>query len=255
MPTKSGPSSNIAPEPDEFTHIRSAKHRGTHLEQGYSPRVQTLGLFAATIATAPLLAASMPGPSGPSTQNHALRQVAVTPTPQTHSTATNTSYRLCANDTVHIRVFQEDELETSVKIGKDGSISFPLVGSVLLGGKTLSEASQTLEAALRKFCKSPQVAIRIMEYNKRRFTVLGQVNRPGTFEMPDEAQLSLLEAIGMAGGYSRIANPSKVILKRSNPNGLEQVFHLDAKRMARDSAAAPFLLKTGDTIVVEESLF
>jgi polysaccharide export outer membrane protein len=85
--------------------------------------------------------------------------------------------------------------------------------------------------------------------------VLGQVNRPGTFEMPDENQMSLLEAIGMAGGYSRIANPSKVTLKRTNPDGLEQIFHLDAKRMARDSAAAPFLLKTGDTIVVEESLF
>jgi polysaccharide export outer membrane protein len=165
------------------------------------------------------------------------------------------AYRLCGNDLVQIRVFQEDELETSVRIAKDGSITFPMIGSVCIGGKTLTEACLVVETALRTFCKTPQVVIRIVEYNKRRFTVLGQVNRPGTFEMPDEGPLSLLEAIGMAGGYSRIANPSKVTLKRTSPDGSEQIFRLDAKRMARESSIAPFLLKTGDTIVVEETLF
>lgn len=167
----------------------------------------------------------------------------------------NNAYRLCGNDLVNIRVFQEDELESSVRIAKDGSITFPLIGHVSIGGKTLPEACVAVETALRSFCKSPQVVIRIVEYNKRRFTVLGQVNRPGTFEMPDEGPLSLLEAIGMAGGYSRIANPSKVTLKRTSPDGSEQIFRLDAKRMARESSIAPFLLRTGDTIVVEETLF
>lgn len=167
----------------------------------------------------------------------------------------SSAYRLCGNDLVQIRVFQEEELETSVRIAKDGSITFPMIGSVYIGGKTLPEACLAVETALRTFCKSPQVAIRIVEYNKRRFTVLGQVNRPGTFEMPDEGPLSLLEAIGMAGGYSRIANPSKVTLKRTFPDGSEHIFRLDAKRMARESSTAPFLLKTGDTIVVEETLF
>ncbi len=167
----------------------------------------------------------------------------------------SSAYRLCGSDLVHIRVFQEDELDTSVRIAKDGSITFPMIGSVCIGGKTLPEACTTIETALRTFCKSPQVVIRIVEYNKRRFTVLGQVNRPGTFEMPDEGPLSLLEAIGMAGGYSRIANPSKVTLKRTSPDGSEHIFRLDAKRMARESSIAPFLLKTGDTIVVEETLF
>jgi polysaccharide export outer membrane protein len=175
--------------------------------------------------------------------------------PLTMTKPASSAYRLSGNDLLHIRVFQEDELDTSVRIAKDGSITFPMIGSVWIGGKTLPEACLALETALRTFCKSPQVVIRIMEYNKRRFTVLGQVNRPGTFEMPDEGPLSLLEAIGMAGGYSRIANPSKVTLKRTSPEGSEQIFRLDAKRMARESSIAPFLLKTGDTIVVEETFF
>lgn len=255
MPTKFRSHFNSAPEPNALTQLGTADHPARYRAHAFVLWAHVSGLFAAIIATAPPLAAAAQGASGLPTLIPAIKQGAVTPRPQPNTGAANTSYRLCANDTLHIKVFQEDELETSVKIGKDGSISFPLVGSISLGGRTLSEAAQTLEASLRRFCKSPQVAIRIVEYNKRRFTVLGQVNRPGTFEMPDENQLSLLEAIGMAGGYSRIANPSKVTLKRTNPDGLEQIFHLDAKRMARDSAAAAFLLKTGDTIVVEESLF
>ena len=246
---------NRRPEPTALSERNNACHPHRHRAHAFVPSVHASGMLAAIIANVSSLAAAAPGASGLPILSPAIRQGAVTPRPQQNGGAANTSYRLCANDTVHIRVFQEEELETSVKIGRDGNISFPLVGSVSLGGKNLSEAAQTLEASLRRFCKSPQVAIRIVEYNKRRFTVLGQVNRPGTFEMPDENQMSLLEAIGMAGGYSRIANPSKVTLKRTNPDGLEQIFHLDAKRMARDSAAAPFLLKTGDTIVVEESLF
>lgn len=255
MPIKLRVPSKSNPEPNELPTLGAANPASRSKAHPLGSGGQMSGLFAAIIATAPLLASAATGASNATPLNPAAKQGTVASRTLVSHSSADAAYRLCANDTVHIRVFQEDELETSVKIGKDGSISFPLVGSVSLGGKTLSQAAQTLESSLRKFCKAPQVAIRIVEYNKRRFTVLGQVNRPGTFEMPDENQLSLLEAIGMAGGYSRIANPSKVTLKRTHPDGLEQIFHLDAKRMARDSAAAPFLLKTGDTIVVEESLF
>jgi polysaccharide export outer membrane protein len=163
-------------------------------------------------------------------------------------------YKLTANDLIHIQVFQEDELQTTARIGKDGSIPFPLTGSVSLGGKTIPEATAALTQALKEYLIRPQVAVRIIEYTKRHFTVLGQVNRPGTFDLPDETPLSLLEGIGMAGGYSRIANPSKVTVKRHSQEG-EKVFRLDAKQMARGSNAPSFHLQAGDTVVVEESLF
>ncbi len=135
-------------------------------------------------------------------------------------------YRLAASDLINIRVFQEDELESTARVGKDGSIPFPLIGSIMVGGKTVPETAAALTVALREYLTHPQVAVRIMDYSKRRFTVLGQVNRPGTFDLPDENPLTLLEGIGMAGGYSRIANPSRVTVKRTNPTGGEQVFKL-----------------------------
>lgn len=163
-------------------------------------------------------------------------------------------YRLVANDTVNIQIFQEDELQTTARIGKDGSIPFPLVGTISLGGRTVPEAAAAISQALKDYLVHPQVALRIVDYSKKRFTVLGQVNRPGTFDLPDESPLSLLEGIGLAGGYSRIANPSKVIVKRRGPGG-EQVFHLNAKQMAKGSATPSFQILPGDTVVVEESLF
>ena len=163
-------------------------------------------------------------------------------------------YRLASNDTVNIQVFQEDELQTTARIGKDGSIPFPLVGPISLGGRTVPEAASAVSQALKDYLVHPQVALRIVDYSKKRFTVLGQVNRPGTFDLPDESPLSLLEGIGMAGGYSRIANPSKVIVKRRGLGG-EQVFHLNAKQMAKGSAVPSFQILPGDTVVVEESLF
>ncbi len=165
------------------------------------------------------------------------------------------SYRLSPNDLIHIKIFGEDELECSSRIARDGTIPFPLLGNITIGGKTVLEATAAIQSALRAYLINPQAALRILEYNKRRFTVLGQVNRPGTFDMPDDSPLSLLEAIGMAGGYSRIANPSKVTIRRSGPQGTEEIFKVDAKRMAKSKSSAPFLIQPGDTVVVEESLF
>ena len=233
---------------NQATHSRF-RHRQMHLQKSQMIPLFTVvsGLAAQMLNAQPSTGNTIPVPrenqAGIGQKTPALTKPA------------SSAYRLCGNDLVQIRVFQEDELDTSARIAKDGSITFPMIGSVCIGGKTLPEACNIIETALRTFCKSPQVVIRIVEYNKRRFTVLGQVNRPGTFEMPDEGPLSLLEAIGMAGGYSRIANPSKVTLKRTFPDGSEHIFRLDAKRMARESSIAPFLLKTGDTIVVEETFF
>jgi protein involved in polysaccharide export with SLBB domain len=164
------------------------------------------------------------------------------------------SYRLLPNDLIHIRVFQESELETSARIGKNGSVSFPLLGSISLGGRTVPEATAILEQGLRDYLVRPQVFLRILEYSKRKFTILGQVNRPGTYDFPDESPVFLLEGLGMAGGYTRLANPSRITIRRSTPAG-ESVFRVDAKRMAKEADRSRFELQPGDTVLVEESLF
>ena len=93
-----------------------------------------------------------------------------------------------------------------------------------------------------------------MEFSKRRFTVLGEVQKPGSYDMPAQQDVTVLQTIGMAGGYTRIANPGKVTLIRKL-EGDSKTFALDAKKMARGPAESAFMVQPGDGITVAESRF
>ena len=171
------------------------------------------------------------------------------------SPATAPNYVLAANDLLEIKVFQEADLDTTARISGDGKLNFPLIGEVAIGGKTVQQGTRLIRDRLEaRFLVDPQVTIRVLEPVKRLFTVLGQVQRPGTYRFPDRETLNLIQVIGVAGGYSRLADPTRVTVKRRT-DGKESVFRLDAKRMARDETIKAFEVAPGDMIVVGERLF
>lgn len=165
------------------------------------------------------------------------------------------NYVLSPNDVIQLKVYREPDLETKVRIGKDGSASFPLIGNLIIGGKKLEEATRIIETSLNKdYLVNPQVSISVVEYAKRRFTVLGQVQRPGNYEIPNEEKVTLLQAIGMAGGYTRLAEPSRITVKRQVA-GKETMFQLNARAMAKDNGSQPFEIQPEDTITAGERIF
>jgi len=156
---------------------------------------------------------------------------------------------------LEIIVFQEDDLKSELRVSNEGTIVFPLIGTVAVGGMTPQEAAQTIKARLsRGYLINPQVSVTVTEFSKRRFTVLGEVQKPGSYEMPDQQDVTVLQAIGIAGGYTRIANPSRVILMR-RIDGAEQTFHLNAAQMANGDAESAFKVVPGDVITVAQSVF
>ena len=165
------------------------------------------------------------------------------------------SYVLSPNDAVQVEVFQEDDLRTGAVISKDGTINFPLLGSVKIGGLTQAQARDLITERLRAdYLVNPQVSLSMARFASKRFTVLGQVNRPGSFELPAQESIDLLEAVAMAGGYTRIAEPGKITVKR-RVGEKEQVFTVNAKRMAKNPGTERFTISPGDTITVAESIF
>jgi polysaccharide export outer membrane protein len=165
------------------------------------------------------------------------------------------SYQLSPNDQVLIEVYGEDDLRTAGRLSADGAMSVPLLGSVKLAGLTLNQAATRLTDMYgRDYLVHPKVNVTLVGYAKRRFTVLGQVNRPGSFEMPEGSPqgIDVLEAIAMAGGYTRIAAPERISVKRG-----EQVIRVNAKRLAKGHSGSnsSFNVEPGDTITVGESLF
>jgi len=164
------------------------------------------------------------------------------------------SYRLSPNDLLRVKVFQEDDLTTELRLGKDGSATFPLLGVVNLGGKTVDEAAASLRDALGKdFLVNPQVTLTVVEYSKRRFTVLGQVQKPGSYEFPNEENVTLLQAIAMAGGFTRLAVQGKVTVTRTS--GGKKTIVADVRSSANDPSTKPFEIFPSDTIIVAERVF
>jgi protein involved in polysaccharide export with SLBB domain len=187
-------------------------------------------------------------PSSPAT--------ATGPSVSTNAVNAPSGYVLSANDQVAVEVFGEDDLRTNGRLNAEGNLSLPLLGSVHLAGLTLTQAtSRVTELYARDYLVNPKVNVSLIGYAKRRFTMLGQVNRPGSFEMPDGSPggIDLLEAVAMAGGYTRIAAPERITVRRRGPKG-DEVLKVDGKRMARGTNSS-FKVLPGDTITVGESIF
>lgn len=154
-------------------------------------------------------------------------------------------------DTVEIRVFREDEMTTAGQLSADGTITMPLIGAVRMAGLTTDQAAAAITAKLKDgYLVRPQVSVSIEARVRRTVTVLGQAQSPGVFELPVDRQLTVVEAIGMAGGATRIANIKKISLKRRG--GTVQMLNL--KDITSGKAADP-VLRDGDVLSIPESLF
>lgn len=156
-------------------------------------------------------------------------------------------------DVFEARVFGEADLSATYQVAHDGSINFPLVGRVVVAGLTPPRISELLETRLRegRYLVSPQVSILVKEYNSKRISVFGQVQRPGTF--PYQEAMDIVHAITLAGGFTPLASPDQTtVIRRSS--GRTRRIRVSVEAIGRGRAAA-FYLQPGDTIFVPESVF
>ena len=153
-------------------------------------------------------------------------------------------------DSLEIRVFREDDLTTRGQLSADGTISMPLIGAVRLEGLTTDEAAATISRRLKAgYLVKPEVSVSIASRIRRTVTILGQAQRPGVFDIPVHRTLTLVEAIGMAGGLNRIANDKKIMLKRDG-----KVTIINLKEIT-SGKGTDIPLQAGDTVSIPESLF
>jgi protein involved in polysaccharide export with SLBB domain len=177
----------------------------------------------------------------------------ITPPPQ--SSQVEGDYRLAPSDLLDFRIYQEPDFDAVIRVSGDGSAIFPMIGRVNIAGMTITQATETLrQRYMAGYLANPQVNLTVRTYAKKTFTILGQVQKPGAYPIEGNEEISLLQAIGMAGGYTRIANPSNVVLKR-NEGGVEKVYNFNAKKMARTATDSTFRIMPGDVITVAESIF
>ena len=199
---------------------------------------------ASASANAPTAAGTTPETAAPAANAAAGQNI----------TAAGGDYVLSASDTIELMVFHEPDLTTQTKIGSDGTAQFPLIGELKIGGLAVRDARELIRRRYNAdYLVEPQVYLNVVNYAGRKFTILGQVAKPGTYEFPPGEHLNLLEAVGMAGGFTRLADRSGVVVKRE-AGGSEQTLKVNAKKLTLKDGR-PFQLASGDVITVGESWF
>jgi protein involved in polysaccharide export with SLBB domain len=168
--------------------------------------------------------------------------------------ATDGDYVISTNDTIQVAVFQEPDLSVEAIVSRDGTVQLPLINDVKIGGLTVKQARDRIRVLYNQdYLVEPQVSLGVTKFAERKFTIIGQVNSPGTYAITGSESVNLIEAIGMAGGFTRIADRGHVVIKRE-VMGEVQTMKLNAKKMA-GSSTSPIEIRAGDIISVGESWY
>lgn len=165
------------------------------------------------------------------------------------------NYRLRPMDLVRLQVFQEPDLEREFRVAQDQTITVPLVGNVKLEGRTLRDTERLLTDLYRRnFLKNPQISLTVVDYAPRTVNVLGAVNSPCAVALPPEKEFGLLDAIARAGGFSRLANRTKVILTVARAGGGRENIVINVDALVVGENQERWILADGDVVYVPERM-
>lgn len=165
------------------------------------------------------------------------------------------NYILKPSDVIQISVYLEPDLEKSVRIEADGTVSLPLIKKVKISDLTVSEAQELITQLYnRDFLVDPQISVLVVSFSPKLVRVLGSVNRPGVIEMPPDRPMTLTEAIANANGVNRLGNPKSITIKRVSESGETQQFEVNFNRILMNADAKDMILEEGDTIWVPERM-
>jgi protein involved in polysaccharide export with SLBB domain len=125
-------------------------------------------------------------------------------------------------DLLSVRVVGEADLSGEYRVNEDGSITFPWLKTIQVNGLLPGEIQNKIAAGLQDgYIRDPQVIVDIKEANSKKVYVFGQVRSPGTFRYKDH--MTVIEVVGLAGGLSSDADPSKAYITRVR-DGVEAVY-------------------------------
>lgn len=159
-----------------------------------------------------------------------------------------TSYLLRPSDQISVLVFREPDLSLeAVRVGVEGNISLPMIGSVPAAGMTAKQFEQDVTRRLAALgLKSPQVSVNIAEYASHLVTVEGAVEKPGVYIFQPGARLST--AIALAAGPRRVAKTEQVAVFRESEQGI-MIAKFDYGQVRQGTMLDP-VLQPGDRIVM-----
>jgi polysaccharide export outer membrane protein len=218
-------------------------------------RVVPIVLYLAVAASRLALAQDAPKAEDPPTEPPPLRlearplEESLPPQVALTLADSRTDYRIGRQDLLEIKVFDVEELDQTVRVSDDGSISMPLLGRLVVSGLTKTELEQLLARLLgERYVRDPQVTVFVREYESKKIAVTGAVKKPGTFEML--GRKTLLEMISMAGGLDTDLGKEIIVFRQSDERPTERIA-LDLEQLVyRADPALNLVLQPNDIVYV-----
>jgi polysaccharide export outer membrane protein len=162
-------------------------------------------------------------------------------------------YPLGAGDTIRVQVFQNPDLTIETRVSESGSATYPLIGSIDLGGLPIAAAEKKIAAALKAggFVQQPQVNITLIQIRGNQVGVLGQVNRPGRFPL-ETFNTRVSDMLAAAGGATASGDDVAIVSGVRNGKPFRKEIDIPALYLG-EQPENDIILSGGDTIYVHRA--
>lgn len=161
--------------------------------------------------------------------------------------------RLGPEDVISVDVFdQPNYSRANLTVPPNGRISYPLIGHLMIAGRTIEELEKEITEKLSEYIREPKVAVQLVQVHSLKFMVIGDVATPGIYEMT--RRMSVTEALAKAGYITRFGDLSKVSVLRMQKDGNTIALPVNMKEVERGKAQDVYLVP-GDTVVVPGNKF
>lgn len=172
------------------------------------------------------------------------------PAPAASTASTAADYRLAAGDKLRIEVYKDAQLSQSLQVRPDGKITLPLVGDIPAAGRTSIELRNAIAGALEEYIAKPVVTVIVTETTPQVVYITGEVNKPGALPVAN-GQMSIIQAIAMAGGFTDFANKKDIRVLRKGASGMQTLRFNYKEAIDDENRREPLPLLPGDTVIVK----
>jgi polysaccharide biosynthesis/export protein len=184
--------------------------------------------------------------------------VSATPSASTPSASTpglqqrNPRYKLRKGDSFDVDFAMTPEFNQVVAVQPDGYITLKAIGSMYVEGQTVPELTQTLTNAYTKILHEPVIAVSLKDFEKPYFIASGQVAKPGKYDL--RGDLTVTEAVAIAGGFDDKSKHSQVVLFHPVPTGGYEAKVINVKKLMADKDLSEDIrLQPGDMLFVPQN--
>ncbi len=158
-------------------------------------------------------------------------------------------YVIGIDDVLAIDVWNEKDISKSTPVRSDGKISLPLVGELQAAGRTPSALKEEIAYRLKNFITTPTVSVMVEKINSKRFNVLGEVMRPGSYSTAQAN--TVVDAIALAGGFRNFAKKKEIRILRQAKDGKQMRIHFNYKQFVTGKNPEQNInIEPNDTIIV-----